>query len=136
MTRRLPVRWRLTLWFTALLALTLVLVGSVVFIELRARLYTNFDDQILDEAELTRAHITIQNGIPTYATLGPLSSEYFLRLFDTDGHVITDTSPNLTEMLLDHAVVASALAGNTEFSTFVVSDDPTQDQKFRLTRAM
>lgn len=127
MTRRLPVRWRLTLWFTALLALTLVLVGSVVFIELRARLYTSFDDQILDEAELIRAHITIQNGIPTYATMGPLSSEYFLRLFDADGRVITDTSPNLTEMLRDHAVVASALAGNTEFSTFVVSDDPTQD---------
>ena len=59
--------------------------------------------------------------------MGPLSSEYFLQWFDADGRVITDTSPNLTEMPRDHSVVASALAGNTEFSTFVVSDDPTQD---------
>ena len=126
-TRRLPVRWRLTLWFTALLALTLVLFGSIVFVELRARLYTSFDDQILDQAELTRAHITIQNGMPAFATTGQLSSEYFLRLFDGDGRVIADTSPNPTEMLWDHAVVASALAGNTEFSTFIFSDDPTEE---------
>ena len=126
-TRRLPVRWRLTLWFTALLGMTLVLVGSFVFIGLRARLYASFDDQLLDQAELARANITIQNGIPAFATSGQLSSEYFLRLFDRDGHVIADTHPSLTEMSWDHAVVTRALAGKTEFSTLTFRDsDETQ----------
>jgi hypothetical protein len=129
-TRRLPVRWRLTLWFTALLGMTLVLVGSVVFIGLRARLYESFDDQVLDQAELARANITIQNGKPAFATAGPLSSEsteYFLRLLDVDGRVIADTSPNPTGMAWDPAVVPRALAGNTEFSTLIVSNDPTDE---------
>jgi heavy metal sensor kinase len=126
-TRRLPVRWRLTLWFTALLGITLVLVGSFVFIGLRTRLYASFDDQLLDQAELAHANITIQNGIPGFGTSGQLSSEYFLRLFDTDGHVIVDTHPGLTEMSWDHAVLNRALAGTTEFSTLSVSGDPTSD---------
>ena len=127
MTRRLPVRWRLTLWFTALLGITLVLVGSFVFIGLRTRLYASFDDQLLDQAELAHANITIQNGIPAFGTSGQLSSEYFLRLFDRDGHVIVDTHPGLTEMPWDHAVLNRALAGKTEFSTLPVSGDPTSD---------
>ena len=130
MTRRLPVRWRLTLWFTALLGITLVLIGSVVFIGLRARLYESFDDQILDQAELARTNITIQNGVPAFATSGPLSSEnseYFLRLLDLDGRVIADTRPSRTEMWWDPSVVPRALAGNTEFSTLVVSNAPTDE---------
>jgi heavy metal sensor kinase len=129
-TRRLPVRWRLTLWFTALLGMTLVLLGSVVFIGLRARLYESFDDQILDQAELARANITIQNGKPAFATEGQSSSEYFLRLLDGDGHVVADTHPNLTEMSSDDAVVTRALAGETEFTTFIVSGDPTDERAY------
>jgi hypothetical protein len=120
MTRRLPVRWRLTLWFTAFLGVTLVLVGSAVFIGLRARLYASFDDQLLDQAELARANITIQDGIPTFATAEQASSEYFLRLFDGNGHVIADTYPDLTEMSWDQAVVTRALAGKAEISTLTV----------------
>lgn len=127
MTRQLPVRWRLTLWFTALLGVTLVLVGSFVFIGLRARLYANFDDQLLDQAELARTNITIQNGIPAFATAGQVSSEYFLRLFDGDGHVIADTYPDLTEASWDYSVVTRALAGKTEISTLIVSIDPTDE---------
>ncbi len=130
MTRRLPVRWRLTLWFTALLGATLVLVGSIVFIGLRARLYESFDDQLLDQAELARANIVIQNGIPAFASVGPLSSEsseYFLLLFDVHGHLIADTLPNSTETWWDLAVITRALAGNTEMSTHIFSDDPTDD---------
>jgi heavy metal sensor kinase len=126
-TRRLPVRWRLTLWFTALLGLTLVLVGSFVFIGLRTRLYASFDDELLDQAELARANITIQDGIPTFATAGKANSEYFLRLFDANGHVIADPYPDLTEMSWDQAVVTRALAGKTEISTLTVSGDPTDE---------
>ncbi len=130
MTGRLPVRWRLTLWFTALLGVTLVLLGSVVFIGLRARLYESFDDQVLDQAELARANITIEDGMPAFATAGPLpdeSSEYFLRLFDVNGNLIADTLPNPTELLWDPAVVPRALAGNTEMSTHIFSADPTDE---------
>jgi heavy metal sensor kinase len=123
--RRLPVRWRLTLWFTALLGVTLVLFGSIVFVALRARLYAKFDEELHDQVELARANIVIQNGTPAFATTEQPSSEYFLRLLDSDGQVIAETRPNITEVPLDRAVVTSALAGNTEFTTFTVSRDPT-----------
>jgi heavy metal sensor kinase len=126
-TNRLPVRWRLTLWFTSLLAVTLVLVGSIVFVALRARLYANFDDQLLDQAELARANITVQNGRPAFATADQPSSEYFLRLLVVDGHVVAETLPNLASVPLDNAVVTNALAGSTEFSTLTVSIDPTNE---------
>ncbi|HEX5992709.1 MAG TPA: hypothetical protein VFY70_09075, partial [Thermomicrobiales bacterium] len=107
-----------------------MLVGSIVFIGLRARLYESFDDQLLDQAELARANIVIQNGIPAFASVGPLSSEsseYFLLLFDVHGHLIADTLPNSTETWWDLAVITRALAGNTEMSTHIFSDDPTDD---------
>jgi heavy metal sensor kinase len=125
--RRLPVRWRLTIWFTALLGVTLVLVGSLVFFGLRARLYESFDDQLLDQAELVHANITIQNGTPTFATAGQSSSEHFLRLLDGDGRVIADTHPNVTETSRDPAVVTRALAGETVVSTLVVSGDSADE---------
>jgi heavy metal sensor kinase len=114
--------------------MTLVLVGSVVFIGLRARLYESFDDQLLDQAELTRANITIQDGIPAFAPAGSLSSEnteYFLRLFDANGQLIADTLSDPTEMSWDRAVVARALAGNTEMATHILSHDPTDEPALR-----
>ena len=42
--RRLPVRWRLTLWFAALLALVMALFGSTIYVVLRQQLYDSFDE--------------------------------------------------------------------------------------------
>jgi sensor domain CHASE-containing protein len=47
-TRRLPVRWRLTLWFAALLALVMVLFGGMIYVVLRQQLYASFDEQLLN----------------------------------------------------------------------------------------
>ncbi len=66
MTRQLPVRWRLTLWFSALLAITLVLLAGIVFFVLRSRLYAEIDDQLLDQASLTQSSIDVQNGVPVF----------------------------------------------------------------------
>ena len=48
MTRRLAFRWRLTLWYAALLALNLLAFGGGLYLVLRQRLYAGFDEQLLN----------------------------------------------------------------------------------------
>ena len=63
--RRLPVRWRLTLWFAALLALVMALFGSTIYVVLRQQLYDSFDEQLLNQAALTLAAVRVEDGAPT-----------------------------------------------------------------------
>lgn len=128
--RRLPIRWRLTLWFTAFLAAILIMFGGAVFLELRDRLYAGFDDQLLDQAALVLANVDVQDGSPTFVTerAGESSSEYFLRLIAVDGQVLVDTGESYGGVPPLGAAIASALAGQTTFATITVPghvDDTT-----------
>src|SRR5262245_36457009 len=111
MTRRLPVRWRLTVWFSALLAITLIVLAGVVFFVLRARLYAELDDQLLDQAALTQDSIDVPNGVPVFNETVDHNGEYFRRLLDADGQIRGDNSGDFGGVPLDRAVVAAALAG-------------------------
>ena len=97
MIRRWPVRLRLTLWFTALLAAVLALFGAIVFLGLRERLYAGFDEQLLDQATLALATIGVQNGVPQLAP-GAEGAEYFLRLVDANGHVVSPPDERFGEV--------------------------------------
>jgi len=114
MSRRLPVRVHLMLWFTLLLAAVLALFGGIVFFGLRDRLYASFDEQLLDQATLALATIEGQNGIPRLAP-GAQDAEYFLRLVDANGHVVSAPDERFGEVPLDPSVVAAALGGRTPF---------------------
>jgi heavy metal sensor kinase len=121
MIRRWPVRLRLTLWFTALLAAGLALFGAIVFLGLRERLYASFDEQLLDQATLALATIEVQNGAPQLAP-GAEGAEYFLRLVDANGRVVSPSDERFGEVPLDPSAVAAALGGRTQFALVSLHD--------------
>jgi heavy metal sensor kinase len=125
--RRLPVRWRLTLWFAALLALVMALFGSTIYVVLRQQLYDSFDEQLLNQAALTLAAVRVEDGEPTLepSVANVADGEFFLRLLDVDGAIVFETGGNAAGIPLDQDVIAAALAGRTEYSAAQDEDDET-----------
>jgi heavy metal sensor kinase len=116
--RRLPVRWRLTLWYAALLALSMTLFGGLLYVVLRQELLNSFDEQLLNQAALTLAAVRVENGAPVIepSVAGVADGEYFLRLLDVQGRVVFETGGNPEGVPLDQGVVTAALAGRTAYS--------------------
>jgi heavy metal sensor kinase len=115
---RLPIRWRLTLWYAALLAAAMALFGGALYLGLRQQLYASFDEQLLNQAALTLATVQTVDGVPTLAPSGGGlgEGEYFLRLFDGEGRpVLEDGAPPGGVPIGDE--VPAALAGQTVFGT-------------------
>ena len=102
-TRRLPVRWRLTLWFAALLALVMALFGGAIYVVLRQQLYDSFDEQLLNQTALTLAAVSVKDGAPTLepSVANVADSEFFLRLLDADGATVFETGGNAAGVPLD-----------------------------------
>jgi heavy metal sensor kinase len=124
--RRLPIRWRLTLWYALLLAAAMTLFASAVYIGLRQQLYASFDEQLLDQAALVLATIHIKSGVPALAP-GAQNAEYFLRLLAEDGRVIADSDGQFGNVPLDRAALAAAIAGATRFDLVAVTPDEGRD---------
>ncbi len=124
MTRRLPIRWRLTLWYALLLAVAMALFSSTLYIVLRQQLYTSLDEHLLDEAALTLAAVQVDDGVPRLE-LGTASggSDNLLRLLDADGRIMRDPGDAFAGVPVDRAVVASVLAGETSYSTALDDDN-------------
>ena len=125
--RRLPIRWRLTLWYAALLALAMGLFGAMLYLVLRQELYVSFDEQLLNQGALTLAAVRVDGGDPSFdpAVANVADGEYFLRLLDAAGRVRFETGGNPEGVPLDPRVVALALAGRTEFSAAFDEDGET-----------
>ncbi len=125
--RRLPVRWRLTLWFAALLALVMALFAGAVYVVLRQQLYDSFDEQLLNQTALTLAAVSVEDGAPTLepAVANVADGEFFLRLLDAAGETVFETGGNAAGVPLDPTVIAAALAGRTEYSAARDEDDET-----------
>jgi heavy metal sensor kinase len=123
----MPVRWRLTLWYVALLGLVLVLFGVVLFFGLRERLYAGFDEQLGAQAAVTRATVQIVGNTPTLNTThgGDQEGEYFLRLLDGRGKVLFDNGDALGGVPLSPDAIDAALAGQTRLSSLAVGDGET-----------
>ena len=126
-TRRLPVRWRLTIWYAALLALSMALFGGMLYVVLRQELYTSFDEQLLNQAALTLAAVRVEDGRPSFesSVAGITDGEYFLRLLDADGRVLFETGGNPVGVPLDQGVVNAALGGRTVYSAALDEDGET-----------
>ena len=124
---RLPVRWRLTLWFAVLLALVMALFGGVIYVVLRQQLYASFDEQLLNQAALTLAAVRVEDGAPALepSVANVADGEFFLRLLDADGATVFETGGNAAGVPLDQDVIAAALAGRTEYSAVVDEDNET-----------
>jgi heavy metal sensor kinase len=124
-TRRLPVRWRLTLWFAALLALVMALFGGAIYVVLRQELYANFDDQLLNQASLMLAAVRVEDGTPTLdpSMADVVDGEYFLRLFNAEGTTLFETEGGASGILVDRDVIAASLDGRTEYSAALDEDN-------------
>jgi heavy metal sensor kinase len=126
-TRRLPVRWRLTLWFAALLALVMVLFGGMIYVVLRQQLYASFDEQLLNQAALTLAAVRVEDGAPKLepSVANAADGEFFLRLLDADGAAVFETGGSAARAPLDQDVITAALAGRTAYSAALDEDNET-----------
>src|SRR5687768_1166420 len=69
---RAPIRWRLTIWYAALLAAALLVFGTAVFAGLRWRLHDLLDDQLRNQAGLTLATVRAQGGTLSFQPGDPL----------------------------------------------------------------
>lgn len=116
---RLPIRWRLTLWYVALLTLTLGIFGVGIYAGMRYRLYASFDEQLRDQAAVTLGAVRLENGAPVLdpGVSGDDGREYFVRLLTPDGSVIADTRYDGRDVTMDAAAVAAARDGRSGVRT-------------------
>lgn len=123
---RLPVRWRLTLWYTLLLAFVMALFGGALYFALQQQLYASFDEHLINQTALALASVRVEDGRPSMEpSAGGGDGEYFLRLFNRDERLLVDTGPDPGGIPLNMPVVRAALGGRTEFSNVLDEDQET-----------
>lgn len=126
---RLPIRWRLTVWYTAFLAAVLLLSGLGLYFGLRHILYDNFHDQVQSNFALALSAIRTdgnRTSLDSSTQESLRSDERFVRLFDADGIAIVDTSAVSGPIPIDPNVVHEALAGQTR-TTHAPGKDGTME---------
>jgi two-component system sensor histidine kinase CiaH len=117
-------RWRLTLWFVAVLALILTVLGVVVYFTAHAVLLDAVDDSLRDRAstevrlliprlgQQPRPQQSLVNVIvgPTFTAGG-----YFYALVDREGEVLASTANVDPEGLASQEAIEKALDGDPTF---------------------
>ncbi len=117
---RWPVRWRLTLGNAAFLTATFAVFGLAIYIGVRYDLYTNFEEQVRNQASLALAGVQVENG---HASLeSPVvddlrNDEHFVRLLDLNGLPIGDPGSTSKSPPIDPGLVRKAAAGEGLVST-------------------
>jgi heavy metal sensor kinase len=125
--RRLPIRWRLTLWYGVLLVVAMALFSGSLYVFLRQQLYASLDEQLLEQAEHLLATVKVEDGRPVLepTTANSADGEYLLRLLDADSRTMDDSGGLLAGVPVERDVVASVLAGETSYSTLLEEGDET-----------
>lgn len=125
MLERLPIRWRLTIWYAGLLGAALAVFGAGLYVALRLRLHDTFDDQLRAQAALTLATIRVEAGRPVLDPGAdvPEQDEFVYRLIAADGDVIADSGPPLGTRPLGSEVLEAAWRGETRLTSFRFDDD-------------
>lgn len=77
----LPVRWRLTLWYTLLIALVMLILGGVVFGSLRWRLLDALDDSLRDYANVLSPYVAVEGGVITSAAVADIRDPYGVEVY-------------------------------------------------------
>jgi heavy metal sensor kinase len=126
---RIPIRWRLTIWYVSLLAGLLVVFSVSVTLGLRFFLYQSLDNTLENQAALLTESIDIENGKPTIGDrrIRNRPGRQFVRLVDQDGELLTDSNPILAEAPSDDPGLDMALRGqqNTRWQNI-------QDERMRV----
>ena len=92
----MSIRTRLTLWYTGLLALSLLVIGVLIYSLVGRILTTNLDDRLITQAEDVIALIQAENDplevmLSGRAQLPPIDiygSQYFVQIVQLDGRAV------------------------------------------------
>ncbi len=127
MPKRLPIRWRLTVWYAVLLGVVLLLFAVGLYTTLRLRLYEGFDEQLHNQAAVTLAAVTTVDGVPALTPSGSndQEGEYFIRLLGPQGEVVVDTGQSLGGVPLDVDLANAVLSGETRYSSPKIEEGDT-----------
>lgn len=119
----LSVRWRLTLWITATLAATLLVVFFVLNFALRQTLVSDFDDDLSRGVAQISALLLIRGSLDNIdavqdvvdrSSVGGLSSGFVVVVRDPDGNVVAaSTGINSDDLALRQGDIERALAGES-----------------------
>lgn len=123
MRGRWPVRWRLTLWYTALWLASMVLLGAGLYGGIRDELYDSFTDQLQRQTSLTQG--AVQAGadglsMNEQAVANLQDDEHFVRLLTRDGDAVVDTNEAVGGVPVEGSLIAAALAGDTRVTMYQV----------------
>jgi heavy metal sensor kinase len=115
---RLPIRWRLTVWYGALLAAALFIFAVGLYFVLRQILYDNFEESLRARASLVLANVRTDPNLTLEdsAVASLRDDEHFVRLIAKDGTVLLDTSETVGGIPMSDDQLASALSGQTPFT--------------------
>ena len=123
MKARLAIRWRLTLWYAAFLALALVLLGGIIFLVLRHQLYEGLDELLAQQAAVAETAISREGGVLRLA--GPvalLDDDALVRLVLPNGSVVAQVGAPEGNFPLSDDTLAPALRGTTSTTVVETSD--------------
>ena len=126
MGRRLPIRWRLTAWYAALLSVALLVFGAALYVGLRAQLYEGLDDQLYGQSTLLAGAVRVAAGRPTLdiTVVDGTDADHFVRLWTLDGEPVTDTSQNLRVPPPDADLFAAVATGRTRWTRQQAGSEP------------
>jgi heavy metal sensor kinase len=109
------LRFRLTSWYTLLLALTLAAFSAGVYLALRESLYDNLDDSLEARADIVAGIVAGADGELDVELPGEaVEADEFIRTFDVDGEVVFDNSSAEQKAPIDPTAVETALSGGSD----------------------
>jgi heavy metal sensor kinase len=119
--RRIPIRWRLTAWYAAILTVVIALFGLVIYTGLRHELNDNLHEQLAAETSLIAGAVQIVDGGPVldWQDSQDPYEEQFARLWAADGALILDSAnlpanPAADQPLLDKVTSGAVQNGSVE----------------------
>jgi len=116
--RRLPIRWRLTLWYTVLSAIGLLLLGTALSVGLRSALFESFEEQVRNETAFALNAVSHADGQLRIAPDGIAQLEnddHFVRLIDPTGQIVYQSVTALDDIPLDRTSYREALSGGSAY---------------------
>lgn len=130
MASRIPIRWRLTLWYVAILIVALAILSGAFYFGLRLLLYDSLESDLRSHAALVQGAVTEADGRPQLMDgpgVTPDDDDQFVRLFDVDGQQVAALGDDVEDAPSNAAGVAEAAGGSTNIRW--IEDD---DERFRI----
>jgi heavy metal sensor kinase len=122
----LPIRWRLTLWYSGILALMLVVFGSGLYVYFRNSLQASIDTKIRSIGDVLSSSMTESQNPTVFLNferylenvLGKRPKGKFIQIMDRSGRIGAKMSDIEAETLpVSFATVERALAGEVVYET-------------------